>query len=119
MGLICTKSDQGTGAIESIRGGNGSANKLDVVIVGAELVGCDPQQSDGAVFLVCWGRTNLARPVLTTSCDYPIHGSMGSGVMNRRRDDGTVRRGLTSFWQLKARIDSNCSLSLEICSTLR
>jgi Pyruvate/2-oxoacid:ferredoxin oxidoreductase delta subunit len=33
-------------------GENGSANKLDVVIVGAELVGCDPQQSDGAVFLV-------------------------------------------------------------------
>jgi hypothetical protein len=58
-------------------GEDGSANELDLVIVDAELVGCDPQQSDGAIFLVCWGRTNLALPILTTACDYPIHGSMG------------------------------------------
>jgi hypothetical protein len=95
-------------------GGNGSANTLDVVIVGAELVGCDPQQSDGAVFLVCWGRTNLALPVLTTACDYPIHGSMGSGVMNRRRDNGTVRCGLPILWQLKVHVDSDRSPSLEM-----
>ena len=58
---------------------DGSANELDVVIVGAELVGSAPQQPDSAVFWVWWGRENLALPVLITACDYLLHGSMVVG----------------------------------------